>query len=141
MGATMANSDPHLPEPEAFGECACTGKSLARIVQPAVMAILADEPLHGYMIVQRLMELKMFHDHAPDAAGVYRVLRAMEGEGLVTATWNLGETGPAKRSFKLTPRGRACLERWVGTLEEYTKSIEDLLAVIRKRTGGAAETK
>jgi DNA-binding PadR family transcriptional regulator len=114
-------------------ECACTGKSLARIVHPAVLAVLADEPLHGYLIVQRLMELKMFREHAPDAAGVYRVLRTMEAEGLVTATWNLGEAGPAKRCFQLTPSGRACMERWIPTLEEYANSIEDLVAAIQKR--------
>ena len=132
----MGKTAIHIGRSETFHECACTGKTLARIVQPAVMAVLADEPLHGYLIVQRLIELKMFRDQAPDPAGVYRVLRTMETEGLVTATWNLAELGPAKRCFKLTPCGRACLERWVQTLEEYASSIEDLLTTIRTRMGG-----
>lgn len=131
----MASGEIKSAVPETFEGCACTGKSLARIVQPAVLAVLADEPLHGYLIVQRLMDLKMFREDAPDAAGVYRVLRTMEAEGLVTAVWNLGEAGPAKRCFQLTVVGRACMERWIPTLEEYANSIEDLVGAIRKRKG------
>jgi DNA-binding PadR family transcriptional regulator len=131
----MDSPEPDLAGLETYHECACTGKSLARIVHPAVLAVLAAEPLHGYLVVRRLMDLKMFHGQPPDAAGVYRTLRSMEAEGLVTTTWNLGESGPAKRCFQLTPCGRACLERWIPTLEDYARSIEDLLDVLRKRTG------
>jgi len=28
-----------------FGQCACTGKTLGRLVQPAIVALLAEEPL------------------------------------------------------------------------------------------------
>jgi hypothetical protein len=40
-----------------FEDCACTGKSLMRLVRPAVLRVLAGEPLHGYLVVQRLGEL------------------------------------------------------------------------------------
>ena len=116
---------------EKFSQCPCTGKTLAKIVQPAVLAVLAKHPLHGYLIVQRLSEMMMFRGECPDPAGVYRVLKSMDRRGLVTSTWDLGTAGPAKRRFTLTDRGRACLKQWAQTLEQYVRSVEDLLVMIR----------
>jgi len=121
----MSNSD-------KFSQCPCTGKTLAKIVQPAVLAVLAEQPLHGYLIVRRLSAMMMFRGECPDPAGVYRVLRSMDQRGLVNSTWDLGKAGPAKRRFALTARGRACLKKWAQTLEQYARSIEDLLAMIRE---------
>jgi len=84
----MSNSD-------EFSQCPCTGKTLARMIQPAVLALLAGKPLHGYIIVQQLRQMKMFHDESPDPAGVYRVLRSMEQRGLLTASWDTGRAGQA----------------------------------------------
>jgi DNA-binding PadR family transcriptional regulator len=115
---------------DTFNQCPCTGKTLPKIVQPAVLAVLAKQPLHGYLIVQRLRTVRMFRDECPDPAGVYRVLRSMDQRGLVTSNWDLAKAGPAKRRFTLTARGRACLKRWARTLEQYARSIDDLLGTI-----------
>lgn len=53
-------------------QCPCSGKNLARRVQPAVMALLAGGPVHGYLIVQRLEEMRIFEGQTPDPTGVYR---------------------------------------------------------------------
>ena len=90
-------------------------------------------PLHGYRIVQRLMELAMFKCQPPDATGVYRLLKSMEAEGRVTSTWDLAESGPAKRRFALTGEGRACLRRWTGTLEVYQAAIGDLMDMMKQK--------
>jgi DNA-binding PadR family transcriptional regulator len=115
-------------------DCSCSGKSLARLIQPAVMAVLAGESLHGYLIVQRLAEMRMFRGQRPDPTGVYRVLKAMEQEGLVKSTWREADNRPAKRCFTLTAAGRDCLVRWSQTLQEYEESITDLLATIAQAT-------
>ena len=114
-----------------FDECACSGKSLRRLVQPAVMAVLAKEALHGYLIAQRLQEMAMFKGQPPDPTGIYRILKAMEEDALVVSTWDLAETGPARRRFELTAKGEACLARWIHTLQEYQEAIEELLAIAR----------
>lgn len=112
-----------------FDQCPCSGKSLARLIQPAVMAALAaGEPLHGYVILQRLRGMAMFRDQGPDATGLYRLLHTMEQDGLVSAAWDVSARGPAKRRYALTADGRACLGRWVGTLRTYQAAIGDLLA-------------
>jgi Ni2+-binding GTPase involved in maturation of urease and hydrogenase len=118
-----------------FDQCACSGKTLGRLVQPAIMGLLAHEPLHGYLLVQRLSTLEMFRDQSPDPTGVYRVLRAMEEDGLVTSAWAFGDTGPARRRFELTASGSACLARWTDTLKQYAGAIDGLLATIAGARG------
>ena len=110
-----------------LNECPCSGKTLARLIQPAVMAVLADEPQHGYVIVQRLTGMAMFQDHGPDITGVYRLLKSMEKKGFVTSSWELAASGPAKRRYALTPGGRACLTRWITTLRTYRDAVSNLL--------------
>ncbi len=114
-----------------FGECACSGKTLGRLVQPAIMGLLAQESIHGYLLVQRLTEMAMFKGHPPDPTGVYRVLRSMEEDGLVVSSWDFADSGPARRQFQLTEDGRACLKHWVQTLKQYAVAIHDLLEAIK----------
>ena len=118
-----------------FAECPCTGKTLARIVQPAVMAILARQPQHGYVIVQELSGMTMFRCQPPDATGVYRVLKTMEKDGHVTSVWEMADSGPAKRRYALTPQGKDCLNRWIETLEQYQDAVSDLLARLKAASG------
>jgi DNA-binding PadR family transcriptional regulator len=113
-----------------LNQCACSGKTLARLLRPALLALLARGETHGYDLVQQICGLAMFADTPPDTSGIYKLLKSMEREGLVSASWELGENGPAKRRYALTPEGRTCLNRWSGTLETYRAQIEGLLAIL-----------
>jgi len=118
--------------------CACSGKSLARLLRPAVLALLAREEMHGYVLLQRLGELAMFSDALPDTSGVYKTLKVMEEEGLVSSSWELGDSGPAKRRYALTKEGKACLKRWGETLEAYRTQIDGLLCLLESQASEAA---
>ncbi len=111
-------------------QCACSGKTLARLLAPAMLALLARGKAHGYEIVQRLHDLEMFVEVPPDTSGVYKALKLMEEKGLVSAHWEFGNAGPAKRSYALTRDGLACLQRWTETLENYRAQIDGLLAIL-----------
>ena len=114
-----------------FDNCACSGKTLSRFIRPALLGLLAEEPHHGYDLVRKLQRFSMFADVPPDASGIYKILKTMAAEGLVTGDWDAGESGPAKRPFKITAKGRKCLLRWMDTLEKYQQQINELVAVIR----------
>ena len=49
----------------------------------------------------------------PDYTGLYRLLKRMEAEGLLSSTQCDSQAGPSKRTFRLTDKGRRCLSRWV----------------------------
>ena len=111
-------------------QCACSGKTLARLVRPSVLALLARGKAHGYDIVRQLQELAMFVEIPPDTSGVYKVLKSMEEEGLVSGAWVVGDAGPAKRRYVLTKDGKVCLKQWAETLEHYRAQIDGLLAIL-----------
>ena len=118
----------HPKSDEDMQECAELGKSLNRLSQPTILTILAasEKPLHGYVIVQRAAASPMFGGKKPDATGVYRTLKRLEEQGLVTSRWDTPEEGSAKRLFTLTDKGRACLRRWIDALACYILTIDEL---------------
>jgi DNA-binding PadR family transcriptional regulator len=111
--------------------CPCSGLHLDKFVQAAMLSALASEPSHGYRIVQRLRQMPMFHNRAPDLTGVYRLLKAMEGRKLVVCAWDTSATGPAKKQFRITQRGLDCLGRWIRTIEDYSTDLRQLLAALK----------
>ena len=119
-------------------ECAQLGKSLSRLSQPTILTVLAasDKPLHGYIIVQLAAQSPMFGGKKPDPTGVYRTLKQMEENGLVTSEWDMPSAGPAKRSFALTDAGRTALRRWIDSLACYIDVIDEL----RAQASSALET-
>lgn len=117
------------PKNEAeLKECAQLGKSLSRLSQPTILTVLAasDEPLHGYVIAQEAASSPMFGGNKPDPTGIYRTLKAMEEQGLLSSEWDTPRSGPAKRSFSLTEEGRRTLRRWIDSLACYQTTIGEL---------------
>ena len=118
----------HPKSDNEMNECAVLGKSLSRLTQPSILTVLAahDGPLHGYAIIQEMAQGPMYGGSAPDPTGIYRILKQMENNGLITSAWDTSESGPAKRCYELTDEGRACLRRWIDSLACYKASIEEL---------------
>jgi len=119
-----------------FLKCPCSGGTLDKLIQPAILAVLAGEPAHGYRIAERIRELPNFLGRKPDVSGVYRFLKSMESKGLVVASWDTPGTGHAKRRYEITAAGQTCLARWVETLDEYRTAITALLDVARAAVSG-----
>jgi DNA-binding PadR family transcriptional regulator len=73
-------------------------------VRAAVLALLAEEPMHGYQIITELTE-RSGGVWRPSPGSVYPTLSALEDQGLVTA-----DTSDGRRVFSLTAEGRATAE-------------------------------
>ena len=70
-------------------------------IRTAVLAILAEEPGHGYEVMQRL-EAKSGGAWRPSPGSVYPMLQLLEDEGLVRSIERDG-----KRVFEVTDTGKA----------------------------------
>jgi DNA-binding PadR family transcriptional regulator len=70
-------------------------------VRAAILALLAERPMHGYEMIQEL-EARTDGVWRPSAGSIYPTLQLLEDEGLVT-----GEESGGKRRFSLTDTGRA----------------------------------
>lgn len=111
-------------------DCPCSGVNLPRFVQPVILAMLAEGPLHGYLVAQQLAETPLFRKQPPDATGVYRVLKAMEQNGVLRSDWEQ-DGGAARRRYALTGKGRSCLAQWGHTLIAHQTFLADLLVFLR----------
>jgi DNA-binding PadR family transcriptional regulator len=123
-----------------FDQCPCAGTNLDKFLQPLILLFLAEQAMHGYALIQKMTSSPMLRGERPDPTGVYRFLKAMEDRGLVMAFWELAESGPPKKTYRITDDGRACLAQWIDTLRDYATSIEALVqAGDRVLTGSAPE--
>jgi DNA-binding PadR family transcriptional regulator len=114
-----------------FPGCPCSGGTLDKLIQPAMLAVLAEQPAHGYRIAERIGEMPHFLGEKPDVSGIYRSLKTMESKGLVVSSWETPGQGHAKRLYEITAAGEACLARWIETLDGYLETITALLDAAR----------
>jgi PadR family transcriptional regulator, regulatory protein PadR len=94
------------------------------LLRPAILLLLKERESHGYELVSRLSELGF---DVPDFGGLYRALRAMEDEGLITSSWGTPERGPARRVYALTSDGDAHLRQSAPGLVHQRRTIGGLL--------------
>ena len=111
--------------------CPCEGGTLDRHLQPTILALLVYGPEHGYGLAAKLSESSLLQGCKPDGPGLYRCLAAMEGQGLVKHVVTPSSSGPAKRLYKLTPKGKKCLGKWIDTLQRYHQCIGKLIRLMK----------
>jgi PadR family transcriptional regulator, regulatory protein PadR len=85
-----------------------------RFTEPALLLLLRERPAHGYDLLERLPELT--GEQRVEMGNLYRLLRALEEEGLVASEWDETSPGPAKRRYAITAQGQLLLEQWVAAL-------------------------
>jgi DNA-binding PadR family transcriptional regulator len=96
-------------------------------VRAAILALLTEEPMHGYQIITELTE-RSGGVWRPSPGSVYPTLQAMEDQGLVTASKSEG-----RRVFSLTDEGRAAADAagdgpapWEDAARGANRSLVDL---------------
>ena len=91
----------------------------------AVLALLADEPAHGYEI-KRALEERFGTVIAPLNAGqVYTTLQRLQRDELVADDAVAQSGRPDKRVYRLTEAGRRALEEWLGAPSAPTRLRDD----------------
>ena len=87
--------------------------------------LLRERKAHGYDLLERLPDVT--GEARVDVGNLYRVLRALEEQGLVSSEWDDSLPGPAKRTYELTEAGGDALERWATSLAETRARIDRFL--------------
>jgi len=98
---------PPLPPvpPGPWGHRRGRGRRGRGDVRAAILALLAERPMHGYEMIQEL-EARTGGVWRPSPGSVYPTLQLLEDEDLIA-----GEEGEGRRRFALTDAGRAEAER------------------------------
>ncbi len=98
---------------------------IERFGEPALLLLLSERPAHGYDLLEQLPELT--REERIDMGNLYRVLRALEEEGLVTSEWRDDAPGPTKRIYELTDDGRRLLGSWADAMRANQDLVSSFL--------------
>ena len=93
-------------------------------LKPCLLLLLAEGPSHGYDLLEQVRKLGI---GGAEPGGLYRYLRSMEKEELVSSWWEPSQAGPARRTYILTDRGQRALENSVASLREVREILVSLL--------------
>ena len=85
----------------AFGKRMGTPRMGKGDVRAAVLALLAEKPMHGYQIIREIDE-RSGGSWKPSAGSVYPTLQLLADEGLISA-----EESNGRKTYALTEAGRA----------------------------------
>lgn len=96
-----------------------------RWVEPFVLLLVAQGPTYGYKLIGELDELNVAPEGI-DPGMVYRTLRSMDADGLVTTAWGLEGDQP-RREYQLTEEGACALGDWIDVMSERKRLIEHFL--------------
>lgn len=93
-------------------------------LRSSLLLLLREGEAHGYDLLEPVAAFGFGHS---DPGGLYRTLRHLEGEGLVSSGWKPSESGPPKRIYAITDAGIAELDRRAADLAEGERRIDAFL--------------
>jgi DNA-binding PadR family transcriptional regulator len=112
-------------------------------VEVVVLGLLAEEPMHGYDLLERFRARSMGFWVEIGRASVYQTLHRLEERGLIAGRSQDGREGPDRRVFRITKAGRSRLgeglsERF-GELAPYETDAGLALGFVDRMGAGEAK--
>jgi PadR family transcriptional regulator, regulatory protein PadR len=96
-----------------------------------LLLLMRNGNAHGYQLIQTLAVMGL---GLVDSATVYRTLRQLEEEGMITSAWKPGATGPARRIYTLSDAGEEYLNVWARQLERYQSVLDRFFELYKGAT-------
>jgi PadR family transcriptional regulator, regulatory protein PadR len=90
-------------------------------VLPFILLLLSRVSLHGYELIHKL---QAFGFKTIDQGNLYRMLRQLEKDELVSSEWDTNGSGPAKRRYSITKTGITYLKGYANQLETYQSLLD-----------------
>ena len=103
------------------------GRRRMFFLQSCLLVLLHREPGYGYSLMDGLSEFG-FQPDQMDISIIYRALRDMQANNLVSDSWDDNSLGPQRRVYTITPQGEEALAGWIENLRQRRKEIEALEA-------------
>lgn len=98
---------------------------LAPFIEPAALMVLRSGSVHGYDLADKIGEL--IGVDKVDYGNLYRMLRRMEQEDLLSSVWDDENAGRSKRVYDITDEGEKLLTAWVAALESLQERVTAFL--------------
>jgi PadR family transcriptional regulator PadR len=113
-------------------------RRVTSFLQPCLLLLLRRGQAHGYSLLDDLAEFG-FRPGQQDPSLVYRALRDMEEQRLVSSEWDPDSLGPQRRVYSITAAGEQHLRAWVADLRRTRQEIDHLIEAYERmemRKGG-----
>lgn len=96
-----------------------------------LLLLLRNWSAHGYQLIQTMTVMGL---GIVDPTTVYRTLRQLESEGLISSAWDSNASGPARRMYTLTDAGEDYLKVWAAQLEQYQSVLSRFFDVYNSKS-------
>lgn len=91
---------------------------------PSLLLLLAEEPRHGYRLLDSLLRLGL---GPVDRPSIYRALSDLEADGLLHS-WEASSTaGSARQVYGVTAAGLQMLARWMDVVANERAALDHVL--------------
>jgi PadR family transcriptional regulator, regulatory protein PadR len=110
------------------------GEEIKGHLDALLLAVVADGPVHGYAVVERLRARSGGRFDLPEGT-VYPALHRLEADGLLASAWTTAG-GRRRRQYELTDEGRAALGERSAEWRRFADAVEHVLGS-RTLTGGS----
>src|SRR5438270_12909361 len=102
-----------------------SGEALKGHLDLLLLAVLQEEPAHGYAIIEALRRRSGGAFDLPEGT-VYPALHRLERAGLLASRWS-SETGRQRRLYKLTDQGRAVLQEYQQEWRRFSQGMDAIV--------------
>lgn len=106
------------------GNCRFAVVAPRHFLYPSLLLLLAEEPRHGYRLVDSLLRLGF---GPVDRPSVYRALADLEADGLLHWWEASSAAGSARHVYGLTPAGFDQLDAWMDVVVEEREAFDAVL--------------
>jgi PadR family transcriptional regulator, regulatory protein PadR len=89
-------------------------------LQPVLLLMLREWSSYGYELMEKMAAFGLA---AMNPGTVYRTLRQMEKDGVISSSWDTSSGGPARRVYSITDAGETYLKYWADSLDHYQKMM------------------
>lgn len=123
-----------LPFPEGFERNFMS----RRFLVPGIMLLLAEEPSHGYALLDKLVAMGIAEKRLP-LPMIYKALRYLEMKKYATSSMTKQQgRGPARKVYHLTEKGWKELASWSERMKSVKAFADEFQARFKslKRSGG-----
>jgi DNA-binding PadR family transcriptional regulator len=106
------------------GHCRFEIAAPRHFLYPSLLLLLAEEPRHGYRLVDSLLRLGF---GPVDRPSIYRALGDLEADGLLHS-WEVSpKAGSTRQIYGLTDEGHRRLADWMGVVTAEHSALEAVL--------------
>lgn len=106
------------------------------VIELCVLSLISHQPRYGYQLASALADLGK--PLAASEGTLYPLLRRLQRDGFVDATWQESPDGPPRKYYHLSEGGKTLLAVQLAEWEALTRAVDNLRLEVRPTSPSVA---